>query len=180
MQQPLPVHTVAVTPAEQAALAALKATRRSSQQLVGRINIIEAVASGQASRKAAATLQSARNTVILWRNRWEALAAERDRVQNNPKALKALIVRHLSDGARPGAPPTFTPEQVARIMAIACEDPADSNRTVSHWSTRELADEAMKRGIVPAISERQVGRFLKRGQSETVEDPVLAASHAEG
>ena len=44
-------------------------------------------------------------------------------------------------------------------MALACTLPADSERSISHWTPREGAAEAMKRGIVETISERHVGRF---------------------
>ena len=47
-----------------------------------------------------------------------------------------------------------------RIMALACETPALSDRPVSNWTPRELADEAVKRGIVEQISPRTVERFL--------------------
>jgi hypothetical protein len=49
---------------------------------------------------------------------------------------------------------------VTHLYAIACEDPRASGRPISQWTTRELADELMKRHIVESISERQVGRFL--------------------
>lgn len=63
---------------------------------------------------------------------------------------------------RSGAPGTFTPEQIAQILAVACEDPAaDSQRPVSHWTPRELTDEVLKRRLVPAISVRHVGRILE-------------------
>jgi len=40
-------------------------------------------------------------------------------------------------------------------MAVACEPPGDSGRPISHWTPRELADEASKRGIVERISARK-------------------------
>jgi hypothetical protein len=48
-------------------------------------------------------------------------------------------------------------------VAIACEDPQASGYPISHWTAKEIAAEAVKRGIVESISVRQVGRFLKRG-----------------
>jgi len=45
---------------------------------------------------------------------------------------------------------------------MTCERPEDSDRPISHWSQREIADEAMRRGIIPLISQRSVGRFLKK------------------
>lgn len=44
-------------------------------------------------------------------------------------------------------------------MAIACEDLQASDYPVGHWTPKEVAAEAIKRGIVESISERQVGRF---------------------
>ena len=45
-------------------------------------------------------------------------------------------------------------------MAVACELPEQSDRPITHWTTRELADEVIKREIVPSISARTVGRIL--------------------
>jgi putative transposase len=47
-----------------------------------------------------------------------------------------------------------------QIIALACERPNESDRPVSSWTPTELADEAVKRGIVEHISARTVGRFL--------------------
>ncbi len=58
---------------------------------------------------------------------------------------------------RPRLPPS-TPKQLCQIMAVACEPPGDSGRPISHWTPRELADEASKRGIVERISARTVPR----------------------
>jgi hypothetical protein len=66
----------------------------------------------------------------------------------------------LEDASRPGAPPTDTAEQICAIMAIACEPPQNSGYPISHWTQQEIADEAIKRGIVEYISQRSVGRFL--------------------
>jgi hypothetical protein len=68
----------------------------------------------------------------------------------------------LSDAPRCGAPATFTPETICRIMALACEDPETLDVPVSHWSQSELARQAVQRGIVDSISHGSVGRFLKK------------------
>jgi putative transposase len=75
--------------------------------------------------------------------------------------LRAAVHELLRDAPRPGAPGTFTPEQICQIVAVGCEPPADSGRPVTHWTPTELADEVVKRGIVSRISPRSVGRFLK-------------------
>jgi putative transposase len=60
------------------------------------------------------------------------------------------------------------------ILTVACESPATSDRPVTHWTPRELADEVIKRGIVPSISARHVGRFFKGGCAPAASVAVLA------
>ena len=105
------------------------------------------------------TLELGANAVRLWRVRWQqarAALAEATAVD-----LEMVMDEILADAPRPGPPATFTPEQIAQIVSVACEDPAASQRPVSHWVPRELAAEVVARGIVPTISARHVGRFLK-------------------
>src|ERR1700730_4516364 len=73
-----------------------------------------------------------------------------------------------------GGPATFSPEQVVQLVAAACEPPEQSGRPIDHWTARELADEVKQRRIVPDISPRSVGRFLKRGRPAAPSQPVLA------
>jgi hypothetical protein len=95
------------------------------------------------------------------------------------KALRECIEGVLADAPRSGAPATFTPEQVVLIVALACEDPRDCGRPITHWAAAELADEAIERGIVRSISPRSVGRFLGRGGAfETASDTLLAKQRA--
>ena len=58
--------------------------------------------------------------------------------------------------------PTYTAEQICAIVAMTCEKPSESGRPISQWSQREIADEAIRRGLVPNVSQRSVGRFLKK------------------
>ncbi len=90
------------------------------------------------------------------------------------KQLRKMIENILSDAPRPGTPKFFRVEQVVQIVALACEKPQASQRPVSHWSARELADEAIKRGIVEKISPRSVGRFLKGSNFTATSPPLLA------
>jgi len=85
-----------------------------------------------------------------------------------------LALALLTDKKRPGAPGTFTFEQFVQIMALACERPTESDRPVSAWTPSELADEAVKRGIVKQISPRTVGRFLKSERFAASSQSVLA------
>jgi putative transposase len=97
------------------------------------------------------------DTARLWRQRWLSVSGV---------ALTELdVADRLADAPRSGTPARISPEQVCRIMALACEAPSESGRPVSQWSTTELAAEIMRRGIVDTISPRHAARLLKRGIS---------------
>ena len=72
------------------------------------------------------------------------------------------VVDRLKDVPRPGAPAKITAEQICQIVALACEVPAQSERPISQWSGREIADELKKRNIVAQISPRHASRLLKK------------------
>jgi len=144
--------------------------------LVVRAKVILMAEEGWNSAAIAQRLGLERHCVGKWLARWQAqsagLAAAEQ--QATDKELAALIEQVLSDAPRPGTPAKFTAEQITQIIALACEDPSESGRPVTHWTSVELADEAVKRGIVQSISPRHVGRFLKYGRSETTPEPLLA------
>ena len=122
------------------------------------------MAQGHNNQQAANIVGVHRETAQQWRNRWlEALntltAIELGGMDD--KELLGVVVKIFTDVPRMGAPVTFTAKQVAQLLALACEEPQSSGRPISHWSSRELADEAIKRGIFQSISPRSVGRFLK-------------------
>jgi len=127
--------------------------------IVQRARIIQAAANGMNNAQITRATGISIDMVRLWRRRWVE-------VQAIPLTELSLEAR-LSDAPRSGSPGKFSAEQVAQIIALACELPEDSGYPVSHWTPKELAAEAMKRGIVPRISARQVGRFLKRGGTPT-------------
>ena len=94
-----------------------------------------------------------------WRDAWESLCVWEC---NEPHRLREAILDVVSDAPRPGAPATFRAEQVARIVALACESPELSGRPINHWTVRELRDEVIARKIVETISIAHVGRFLQQ------------------
>jgi transposase len=146
------------------------------QRLVRRARIILATAEGLGLTETAQRLNINITTVQTWRNRWrddsEPLAA----LDEDRPALARAIEETLSDAPRSGTPPTFSAEEVAQIIALACEDPRRYDREVTHWTPEELADEVVKQGITESISPRTVGRFLKRSRPQTPPEPVLAPS----
>ena len=158
---PLPV---IVSPAQQAVLAAL--LRRSScpQALALRAQIILAAAAGQRNEPLARRLGCTPATARKWRARWVAAAAHLAVADADAPALERAIAAALADAPRPGTPATFTAEQIVQIINLACLPPAQFQRPVTAWTPRELADEAVKQGLVARISPRSVERFLGRGR----------------
>lgn len=164
---PLPeAKTIKVNPQEQAILEHMVRQANNPQWLVTRAKIILGAAEGQSNRRMAADLHLTRNTVRLWRERWTTTREQRAAVmaeEKSERSLREVIQATLGDAYRSGTPVKFSAEQVVQIVAISCEVPQASGYPVSHWTPKEVAAEAIKRGIVAQISERQVGRFLKRG-----------------
>jgi putative transposase len=129
----------------------------TGQQLAERARIILFLADGLNNSEVARAAGVHLDTVRKWRRRW-------DGARDVPLADLSITAR-LGDAPRPGTPARITPEQVARIVALACETPDASGRPISQWSTTELAEEVVRRGIVDTISPRHAGRLLKRGIS---------------
>lgn len=153
----------------------------SPQRLVRRVRMVLGAAAGLNNDQIARHVGSSRGRVRTWRTRW-LTAAPRLEVAaadgTDERVLAQLVADALDDAPRPGAPATFTAEQVVQLVAIACEPPPRSDRPTSHWTPREVADEAVKRGIVPTISPRSVERFLGSGPAQAPSEPVLADAQA--
>ena len=146
---------VDLTPAEQEGLDALVRRHTAPQQVATRARIVLLAAEGLNNSQIARHLGLDVDTVRLWRQRWLAF-------QGVDLADLSLEER-LTDAPRPGRPAEITAEQVCQIVALACEAPSVSGRPISQWSQREIADEIIRRGILPTISPRHAGRLVKRG-----------------
>ncbi len=147
---PLLADPVTVLPEQREALEQLVRTHSTRQQLALRARMILHAADGVGVRESARELDVWPKTVRYWRQCWRDAADGRS------------VPERLADARHAGAPATFTAEQICVPLAVTREKPSDSERPISHWSQREIADEAMRRGLVPNISQRSVGRFLKK------------------
>jgi putative transposase len=165
-----------ISPAQEESLRRLQRQQTADQRLVRRASLILALAANPCVDAVARQLGLTRVTVRLWRDRWLAATRALQRVEQDqaPQQLRRFLEHLLNDAPRPGTPATFTPEQIVQIVAVACEPPEESARPISHWTTRELADEVKNRRIVADISPRSVGRFLKRGRVAAASEPLLA------
>jgi transposase len=156
MSGPLPA-PVTLTSDEADRLAAVVRRHTAPQQLVSRARSILLAADGLTNSAIARQVGRSVATVRLWRTRWLSLAGV---------ALADLSVEaRLADAPRIGRPAQISAEQCCQLVALACEAPRASGRPISQWSGREIAEEAVTRGIVATISPRHAARLLKRGIS---------------
>jgi len=151
---------VEVSPEVRHELEALLRRRSLPQQLALRARIVLAAADGQNNSQIARSLDLETDTVRLWRTRWLSFA---------PIPLSEFSLdERLSDVPRSGRPIQITAEQRCQIVALACEAPKEAGRPISQWTGREIADEVIKRGILPTISARHASRLLKKGISNRI------------
>ena len=61
---------------------------------------------------------------------------------------------------RSGRPARISPLQRAQIVQLACLEPIAKGLHITHWTSEDLARQAVADGIVPAISARTVRRIL--------------------
>ena len=125
--------------------------KKTPQQLAERARIVLKSAEGISNVEQAEILDVDRQRVRRWRGRWA----------------------DATDALREA-------EQVAQILALACESPKESGLPVSHWTPADLTREVLKRGIVESISPRHVDRFLRGGSRSTTQGRVLDEAQRKG
>jgi len=154
---------VVITERQQEILRQMVRSRSCPQGLAQRARIILLAFDRLQNGPIAEQLGCERHGVGIWRRRWADAFDTLIRIEclEGVPALRTAIEDVLSDNPRSGSPGTFAPDQIARIIAVACEPPEDSGRPVTHWTPTELAEEVVARRIVPSISVRHVGRLLK-------------------
>jgi len=152
-----------ITERQQEILRTFSRSTTASSRLRQRSSIILMAFDGLLNQEIAEAVGLVHRQVGRWRRRW---ANAWDRLISiecfeSRARLRRAIEAVLSDEPRPGAPAKFTPEQVTRILAVACEPPEKSGRPITHWTAHELTDEVVQRGIVTSISPSQVSRYLR-------------------
>jgi putative transposase len=173
--------TVVLSPRLRGGVERLARRQTGAQRLVRRLQIVLAAADGLNNEQIARHLGLDRSTVRTWRDRWRTAAPRLEAAVaagDGDRLLTHLLADALDDAPRSGAPVTFSAEQVVQIVAVACEPPPGSDRPTSHWTPREVAEEAVNRGIVASISPRSVERFLGSGRAQAPSEPLLAHAQA--
>jgi transposase len=154
---------VPITERQQEILRTIGDAPTAASQLRQRVAIVLLAFAKHGNPQIAAEVGLTRRQVSLWRRRWADAWDRLIRIEctETQAALRRAIEQALGDEPRSGPPGKFTAEQVVQILAVACEPPEKSGRPITHWTISELANEVIKRGIVPSISVSQVGRFLR-------------------
>jgi len=149
----------------------------SEKRLVIRGSIVLDANTGLSNLEIAQQHRVDEKTVRTWRNRWSKATERLLTIEQETEAQKPLaqaITKVLMDLPRRGTRPTFSAQQIVKIVAISLSSPGERERPINCWSHRELADEAKSQGIVESISPRSVGRFLKSSRFKTSSKSILA------
>ena len=87
----------------------------------------------------------------------QALGVSWDTIRRvKERYLEGGVNRALFDNPRSGHPTTIKEDQRAAITAMACTKPP---KGVARWTGKRLAEEAIKRKIVPSISSTHLLRI---------------------
>lgn len=128
---------------DRAVLEERAASRSASHSTVVRARIVLLAADGLQNIDIAARVGVCVDVVLRWRKRFYEEG-----------------IGGLADRPRSGRPRRFGSEVVAGIKALACEPPEQRQVPLSRWSSAELAGQAVREGLVPAISSSTVRRWL--------------------
>lgn len=144
-------------------------SQKLSTRIVKRSDILSYYLSCNNKRKTSRDLGIARDNVYRWVRRWESSKKERleqwelyEKGALKEESYKRFIIKLLEDEKRSGTPTTFTIQEKEQIVALCLENPMELGLPFTHWTSKLLAQEAIKRGIVKKISSRHVSRVLKK------------------
>jgi putative transposase len=172
-----PARPIVLTARQREILESLSRSRTVERRLAERVDFILWSAEGAACVDQAARRDVDAQRVRRWRKRWheaQEMLWSADEQGCTDEELAALMLDVLADGYRSGTPPKFSPEELAQLIALACQDPKSLGLPVTHWTPRELAQQAVAQGIVKSISPRHVARFFGGGRHPSSPHPSLA------
>ena len=139
---PRPALRLKVSKKDQAALKKLLAGGIEQVRVVLRAVALKRLGEGMSAPQIAAVLPLTRQSVRNLARRYEQGGLE----------------RALYDKQRPGAEALLSHQQRQRIIAMVCSDPP---RGRARWTVRLVAEEAVKRRLVPRVG-RETVRILLR------------------
>lgn len=141
---------IKLTESERSTLNQLIRQTTAPHGLVSRAKILLFAEKEQNNKVVGEKLNVSTKTVGVWTHRW-----------NDTDDKRLSIFERLCDAKRPGRPSSITSAQLCQFIALACDNPADYNRPISHWTRGELAVEAVIQGIFKSLSPSYAGELLK-------------------
>ena len=145
MQGRHPETEIVLSDQEKSALEKIVRSRKSEARLVERAKIILFSSNPTLrNQEIGDKVGCSRQIVVKWRKRF---------FKHRSKGLK--------DDPRSGKPLVFTAKQRAEIMAMATKNPEDEKKPFTDWSTRELADHVVEKGIVSGIHWTTINDWLR-------------------
>jgi transposase len=130
-----------LTPEERQAIARLARSRTDEARLVQRAQLIERLAQGERPGAVAEHVGMSRNQTYQWLHRFNAEGLD-----------------GLRDRPRRGRPPTYSPEQVAEVIAVALTDPKELGLDYGCWTLDRLE----------AYLNEQKGIAIKRSRIDEI------------
>lgn len=103
---------------------------------------------------------------LLWLDRGESAPAIARRIPLTAQTIRNLIRRYREDGldralydkARPGPKHLLDDAQSQRVVAMVCSDPPPGR---ARWTVRLIAEQAVKRKILPAVGRETIRVLLQ-------------------
>src|SRR3989442_492131 len=132
-------YSISLTSNEKSRLEDIARKYTSPYFQVVRAKVILMAAQGLRNDQIAERVSIPRQIVSKWRKRFF-----KDRLEG------------LENLPRSGRPPSFSPELVMQVKAMACELPKESGQPLSRYSGQDLVREAARRGLVVKISDRPI------------------------
>jgi len=157
---------ISISAAQKQILLKLSRSTTGQASIIQRAKIILLKSEGRSTYYIVKCMKVTWMTVRKWLRRWRDYELKFLN-ESNASNIRNMIIECLSDSHRNGRPPQFTPEEKMHIINLACTQPKTLGLPFSHWSTRSLAKEAERRGIVSKISHDRVAVFLKSSGIKT-------------
>ena len=149
-----PVRLRELTAEERSALEKLARSRTEEVRLVERAEIVLALADGERPSHIAVRLRMGRPKVYMWLKRFNALG-----------------LAGLRDDARSGRPATYTPDEVAEVIAAALTKPQELELPFASWTLDRLQTYLNEQKGIPIkrsrIDEILVAEGLRWRQQES-------------